>query len=142
MKYSVNELVELVDRKFDGDWNLWRTALGEWHISAKRTEGDFAATKPTIEEALEAAISWEPLPRVPREIPKLYRELFAIVKDGAKWRVEYKSRDLGVLLKRKRDAVDYIERVVEHSSQKAREWQSQYGWTRSATEGVDFEYLR
>lgn len=139
MECPVNKLAEQLDEKF-GTWNLWRTAMGEWHISAKQGSQEFTETCPTITDALKGALHWRAIPLVPRERRIMSDELFEVCKNGSKWRLNYDGRDWGVQFDRKRDAEKYIAKRVELSVSEHRNWESMYGWTKNATEGVDFRY--
>lgn len=140
MKYeTVDELAAEVTAKF-GQWNMWRTAMGQWHISAKQASQDFEATCDGIGEAMRAALQWRALPLVPREKRRLSEELFEPVRSGVKWRLLYDSMDVGARFDRKSDAMEFARRKVEYSIAESESWELMYGWSRNATEGVDFRY--
>lgn len=138
---SIRELVSQADVKFTR-WDVYRTALGEWHFKGEQATQVFEVTTDGFVEAIQQALQWRALPIVPRPKERLYASGFGFAKNGNKWRVTYLSRDCCVQFDTKRDAEAYIERQVKLSQSEIDSWELMYGWSRGKVEGVDFRYAR
>ncbi len=136
---ELKSLEQQIDAKFK-QWDVWRTAGKEWHFKGEQEGAHFSVTLPTISEAFCAALEWIPLPSVPRCPRLLSSYLFKPAKSGTKWRLNYDDRDFGIEVKTKREAEEAAERFCQRSATAFAEWQSQYSWTLTKTEGVDFRY--
>lgn len=137
----VRKLVGDMDIKFSR-WDIYRTAMGDWHLKAEQSTQICELNADGFVEALERALQWRALPLVPRQRERLYRENFKSKKNGGKWRVTYLGRDCYVQFSTKREAESYADRQVELSISETDSWESMYGWSREKTEGVDFRWAR
>lgn len=137
----VRSLIGEVDIKFTR-WDIYRTALGEWHFKGEQSTQVCELSADGFVEALEQALQWRALPLVPRPKELMYHYGFCVVKHGAKWRVKYMEKDCCVQFNAKRDAESWIERQVALSKSAFDSWECMYGWSYGKTEGVDFRYAR
>jgi len=136
---DVDALASTLDGKYGPDgWSLWLTAIGGWVVKLECDKSTHS--KPTISQAIRAAIDHKPLPVVPRR-PSLFSASGAdIYKSASLWRVRYDGRDCCVGARTKRAAWDWCE-MTEYANKKAIEnWEANYGWTLGKQEGVDFRY--
>jgi hypothetical protein len=136
---DIDALASTLDGKYGPDgWSLWLTAIGGWVVKIESDKSTHS--KPTISQALQAAIDYKPLPVVPRR-PSLFSASGAdIYKSASLWRVRYDGRDCCVGARTKRAAWDWCE-MTEYANKKAIEnWEANYGWTLDKQEGVDFRY--
>lgn len=137
----VRRLIGEMDMKFTR-WDIWRTAMGEWHVKGEQSTQPFELTADGFTEALELALNWRALPLVPRPHERLYRNGFQSRKNGSKWRVSYLDRDCYIQVDTKREAEAYADRQVALSISETDSWESMYGWSRNKTEGVDYRWAR
>jgi hypothetical protein len=139
MASDVDAMVQTLDERYGMDgWAMWRAAIGGWVVKIESDKSTHS--KPTISQALQAAIDYKPLPVVPRR-PSLFSASGAdIYKSASLWRVRYDGRDCCVGARTKRAAWDWCE-MTEYANKKAIEnWEANYGWTLGKQEGVDFRY--
>jgi|LakMenE18May11ns_1017448.scaffolds.fasta_scaffold9640622_1 hypothetical protein len=139
MQSDVDAMVQTLDERYGMDgWAMWRAAIGGWVVKIESDKSTHS--KPTISQALQAAIDYKPLPVVPRR-PSLFSASGAdIYKSASLWRVRYDGRDCCVGARTKRAAWDWCE-MTEYANKKAIEnWEANYGWTLGKQEGVDFRY--
>jgi hypothetical protein len=139
MQSDVDAMVQTLDERYGMDgWAMWRAAIGGWVVKIESDKSTHS--KPTISQALQAAIDYKPLPVVPRR-PSLFSASGAdIYKSASLWRVRYDGRDCCVGARTKRAAWDWCE-MTEYANKKAIEdWETNHGWTLGKQEGVDFRY--
>lgn len=137
----VRQLVGDMDVKFTR-WDIYRTAMGDWHLKGVQATQVCEITADGFVEAMQEALQWRALPLVPRPRERLYRENFQTKKNGSKWRMTYLGRDCYVQCDTKREAEAYADRQVALSISETDSWESMYGWSRDKTEGVDFRWAR
>lgn len=135
----VRKLVGDMDAKF-ARWDIYRTALGEWHLKGEQSAQTCEITADGFVEAIEEALQWRALPLVPRPRERLCREHFKPKKSGSKWRIAYLGRDCCVQCDTKRAVEALADRQVALSISETDRWESEYGWSREKTEGVDFRW--
>jgi hypothetical protein len=129
----------LDDRYGPGGWDLWRAAIGGWVVKIESDKSTHS--RDTIGQALQAAIDYKPLPVVPRRPSLFFADGASIYESGRSgWRVEYKDRDRGVLLKTKKLAEQWAKQEEQRSVEAHSSWMTNYGWTVGKQEGVDFRY--
>lgn len=137
----VRQLVGDMDVQFTR-WDIYRTAMGDWHLKGEQSTQVCEITADGFVEAIQEALQWRALPLVPRPKERLYRENFKAKKNGSKWRMTYLGRDCYVQFDTKREAEAYADRQVALSISETDSWESMYGWSRDKTEGVDFRWAR
>jgi hypothetical protein len=140
MASDVDALVATLDGKYGPDgWSMWRAAIGGWVVKLESDKSTHS--RGTISQALQGAVNHKPLPVVPR-MPGLFFAVGAsIYKSGRSgWRVEYKDRDCGVLLKNKKLAEQWAKQNEERVDKAYEDWMANHGWTLGKQEGVDFRY--
>ena len=139
MASDVDALVSTLDERYCMDgWAMWRAAIGGWVVKLECDQSTHS--KPTISQALQAAIDYTPLPVVPRR-PSLFSAAMAReYKSGNGWRVKYQGRDCGVLLPKKKLANDWAIHEDKRSLEAYNAWMANHGWTLGKQEGVDFRY--
>lgn len=130
-----------MDRRFEW-WDLYRTVDGRWIVRVRQNGREESFDNRSLLFALKAAMEWKCLPQVPRRPALLIREEFQPVKNGSKWRLQYERQDWGIQVRTKAEAVGFIDRAMQTNIRAVEAWDEVYGWTRSKTEGVDFEWKR
>jgi hypothetical protein len=140
MQSDVDALAAVLDERYGKDgWALWRAAIGGWVVKLDCDKSTHS--KPTIGQALQLAIDHKPLPVVPRRPSLFSADGASIYKSGRSgWRVEYKDRDRGVLLKTKKLAEQWAKQEEERADKAYEDWMANHGWTLGKQEGVDFRY--
>src|SRR6056297_61469 len=141
VRSTVRQLVGDMDAKFTR-WDIYRTAMGDWHLKGEQSTQVCEITADGFVEAIEEALQWRALPLVPRPRERLYRENFAAKKNGSKWLMTYLGRDCCVECDTKKEAEAYADCRVALSISETDSWESMYGWSRDKTEGVDFRWAR
>ena len=138
---AVRDLVSKMDEKFTR-WDIYRTCLGAWKLKAEQATQTCEIESDDFVAAMEEALTWRALPLVPRPPSMLYRELFALKKNGSKWRVTYGGSDCCIQVDTKKEAEAFIDRQVAMSKSECDGWEINYGWSRDKVEGVDFRWAR
>jgi hypothetical protein len=132
-------VAELDERYGACGWSMWRAAIGGWFVKIESDKSTHS--KPTISQAIKAAIDYKPLPVVPRR-PSIFSASGAIVYKvrGGGWGVEYKGRDCYVWLPTKKMAEQWAKQEEERADKAYDDWMANYGWILGKKEGVDFRY--
>lgn len=137
MTDSIQSQIEELEQKYPG-WDMCITRERWFHVYVKAQGLRYAVTQPKLGDALADVLSWVPLPLVPREPQTLCEADFKISKDRSMWHVE---SDLGyACFKTKKDAQEWIGKVIPASISSHSAWLVEYGWIRQKTEGVDFRF--
>lgn len=121
-------------------WDLYRAGNGDWIVRLRTDGQDSFHNSDTIHGALAAAVEWKPLPIIPPPPKRMHANGFVPVKDGSHWRLTYMGRDQAIRVKTRREAVETAVKLERYSNAAADEWEREHGWSRNATEGVDFVY--
>ena len=136
----VGQLESGVTAKFK-TWDLYRAALGGWRFVGAVDSQRCEISACGIVEALTRAITWQPLPVVPRPVKWVYRADCGLRKEGRRWIVQYHGSPVGSpWIARKQDAERWADAWVESTNRRAAQWRAEYGWTEGKTEGVDFRW--
>ena len=132
-------LVAELDRKFPAAWDLYRLAVGGWAVKVKGEDEAFKGE--TIEDALQSAVDFVPLPRIPRVPTLLFKDSFSIVKSGSKWDVHYNGGYYcgGIMTERKAEAT--IDHHVAMAEKRYLDWLAEFGCHyQLKDEGVTFRW--
>lgn len=138
----VGQLESGISAKFK-TWDLYRAALGGWRFVGEVDSQRCEISACGIVEALTRAITWRPLPVVPRQVKRVSRQDCSVRQSGRRWMVEH-CGDLipapyaGFGTKRK--AEEWLDQWVTNRNLAADQWRAEYGWTEGKTEGVDFRW--
>ena len=137
---DVDALACVLDERYGMDgWAMWRATIGGWVVKIESDKSTHS--KPTISQALKAAIDYKPLPVVPRRPSLFSADGAGIYKAGKRgWRVEYRGRDCCVWLETKKMAEQWAKQEEERADKAYEDWMANYGWTLGKQEGVDFRY--
>jgi hypothetical protein len=140
MASDVDAIAATLDERYGMDgWAMWRTAIGGWVVKIESDKSTHS--RDTIGQAMQAAIDHKLLPVVPRKPSLFFADGASIYESGRSgWRVEYKDRDRGVLLKTKELAKQWAKQEEKRASKAYDDWMDNYGWTLGKVEGVDFRY--
>ena len=133
------ELIDKLDKQYPG-WDLYRTAMRQWAVTIAAEGQSYQGSKPTIDEALAAALAWVPLPLVP-PMPTVYEESeFDVGKRGSRWAITRNGNFFFGNYQTKKAATQALSQILEVNSQKVIQWEEEWGCTRQMVEGVDFRY--
>lgn len=137
---EVDHYVTLLDHKFDGKWDIWRTASKEWCVNLPAYRQTFSGKSLFV--VLRDASRWVPLPTYPRRPRAMSRELFDIRKSASgKWEVRYDGYAHLYNMETKKKASEYADRFVANNAKNLATWDEKFGPLLSGkTEGVDFRW--
>lgn len=136
----VDDYTETLDHKFDGKWDIWRTASKEWCVNLPAYRQTFSGKSLFV--VLRDAAKWVPLPTYPRRPEVMYRALFEVKKQGnGKWCLRYEGYDRSYNIATKKLAESYVDKAMERNVKEVQEWCEKYGSLLAGkTEGVDFRW--
>jgi hypothetical protein len=137
----VMQLVNELDNKF-ARWDLWRTADKRWVVKVEQATQQETFDSEDMGEAMLNALQWRALPLAPRPQRRMTIEGFEVRKNGSYWALYYDGQFMGGGIKTKREAMKAADKWVERSNMSADEWDANYSWTETQTEGVDFRWAR
>ena len=135
---TVDKLAKELDAKYPGWW-MTRTAMGEWLVVLKSAGYVENFSGALIADVMQRALQFQFLPLVPHEPDTRNETDFEILKNGTQWELLY-NRGYCTRFKTRKAAQEAIARWIEHDAQRHAEWNSEYGWCKSKTEGVDFRW--
>lgn len=137
---QVDQYVTCIDHKFDGKWDIWRTASKEWCVNIPAYRQTFSGN--SLVGVLYEASGWVPLPTYPRRPRLMSRELFEVRKSGSgKWEVRYDGYSHLFNIETKKKANEYADGFIENNAKNLAAWDEKYGpLTSGKTEGVDFRW--
>lgn len=138
---TLEELEQALNAKFNNDWDAWRTAVNRWLVRGKLNGQHFDAVSDSLTEAMRKVLEWVPLPEIPRRPVLLSLHLFEPYKSGSDWSLKYDGRPYyGICCNTKKKALEFAERTVNRHQQALEKWDSEFHWSLSKTEGLDFVY--
>lgn len=137
----VMQLVGELDDKFTR-WDLWRTSDKRWVVKIEQSTQQATFDSADMAKAMANALQWRALPLAPRPQRRMTIERFEPKKNGSYWELYYDSQFMGGGIKTKREAMECAAKCVERSNIGADEWEANYSWTETQTEGVDFRWAR
>jgi hypothetical protein len=85
---EIEQLIQQLDQVHPG-WDIYRSAAKQWCLTVNNSGQKFVATAPAMAEAFAQAISWVPLPLVPKRPDVLSGDDFTTHKDGSKWVIRH-----------------------------------------------------
>jgi hypothetical protein len=137
---QVDHYVTLLDHKFDGKWDIWRTASKEWCVNLPAYRQTFSGKSLFV--VLRDASRWVPLPTYPRRSELVSRDRFEVRKQASgKWEVLYDGYTHLYNIETKKKANEYADSAVARNVKSLEAWDEKYGQlTSGKTEGVDFRW--
>ena len=139
LQNEMGELIQNLDKKFTR-WDIYRTADRAWYFTGEEGGEACEIREWSIVDAFELALSFAPLPVVPRPPKTLQRDVFKPTRSGNKWRLLYLGSDCCVSCDTKKAVETAADIMSGHSITEYRNWHVRHGWTLGKKEGVDFRY--
>jgi len=139
--YDVEQTAKLLDGKYP-KWDVCRTMMKQWSVTItneQRYSEKKCFTGDQLAVCMQQAFEWDFIPIVPDEPTVRNHCNFEIRKNGTKWELFY-SRGYCTTFKTRKEAEQAIERWVGLDEKAHAEWESEYAWTRTQREGIDFRW--
>lgn len=138
-----SRLASQLDAKFVR-WDCYRGMSGDWLVNGESHGSghkDVNTAGPDLITAMQAAVDFVVLPRVPRRPTVYLANGFAPVKMPSGWGLQYAGEPwFGLCVATKKRAVEAGQKIAARSQADHAEWMDKHGWTLSKTEGVDFRW--
>ena len=134
-----DELISALDKKYAKTVDVYRAALGQWVVRVPGRD----ITGATIQQALEVALTYVPLPQYPRQPHVYHPGDYVAVKYGSKWKITTLSgaQDLAGNFRTKSEAEGWLNRMCNQSLNTWRDWMNDVKpLTDGKIAGVDFEW--
>lgn len=135
----VMQLVQQLDDTFTR-WDMYRAHDRRWIVKVEQSTQSETFGSLDMAEAMREALSWRALPLAPRPQRRMVVDMFEARKTGSNWELYYDGSFMGGGIRTKRAAMECASKWAERSNVNADEWEANYSWTESQTEGVDFRW--
>ena len=139
---DIQQLIDELDKKAPGQWEIYRAGLGHWMAKIKLGEQRYEASSDLLGAALAEILEWVPLPVVPRRQPVVHADdcTYERGNSSKQWEIRWGGKSLGPSFPTKKAAQAYAALCADRSTAAYDEWIQYYGWSIDKVEGVDFRY--
>lgn len=137
---NCDELIAALDEQHKPDgWDLWRTALQSWCVRIRR--GNYIASRDTLQEALEEALTGVRPKIVPRRPRAFTAPECNPSKSGSKWYLELPTGGTIFNQPSRKVCWQHAERLADYSQKAAEKWDQEWRpVVESGVEGEDWIY--